>query len=320
MKTLKVSVAQMTCLDGQVDTNLNHASILTLEATKNGAELVLFPEFMSQGYHLTTEIWNSAEPFNGPTTRWLCATAKELNVYVGSSFLEASKGHFLNTFAMADPSGKIIGVVRKRFPSMWEAYFFKGLPGKNTFDTDFGPVGVGICFDNHTHIVASILAASNPVLILMPHSYCTPTLHNKMTSQADIDRLNSLPGHVAHIYNNLFGVPILMCNKSGSWDSPVPNKLLGTPKNYSFSGRSIILDADGTTIVELGTKESVGFGQVTLNPELKKKSPVPKHSRYIYPGPLGREIIRFMEWRGKLSYTFNKLRKQKALLAEQNAQ
>jgi hypothetical protein len=143
---------------------------------------------------------------------------------------------------------------------------------------------------------------------------------NKMTSQADIDRLNSLPGHVAHIYNNILGVPILMCNKSGNWDSPVPNKLSGTPNNHIFSGRSIILDADGTTIVELGTKESIGFGQVTLNPELRKKSPVPKHSRYIYPGPLGREIIRFMEWRGRLSYTFNKLRKQKALLAEQSAQ
>jgi N-carbamoylputrescine amidase len=93
MKTLKVSVAQMTCLDGQVNTNLNHASQLTLEATKNGAELVLFPEFMSQGYHLTTEIWNSAEPFNGPTTRWLCATAKELNVYL--AFLKQVKDIFL---------------------------------------------------------------------------------------------------------------------------------------------------------------------------------------------------------------------------------
>jgi N-carbamoylputrescine amidase len=318
MKTLGVAVAQMACVDGQVDVNLNHASQLTLESAQKGAELVLFPEFMSQGYRLTTEIWNSAEPFDGPTTRWLCAAARKSNVFVGSSFLEANQGHFLNTFTMASPSGRIIGVVRKRYPSMWEAYFFKGSPGQHTFETDFGRVGVGICFDSHTHTVASILAASSPVLILMPHSYCTPTIPDKKVSQADIDRLNMLPGQVAHLYNNLFNVPVLMCNKTGSWDSPVPNKILGTPKGFSFSGRSTILDSDGTTIVELGNQESVGFGQVKLNPELKKKSSIPRHGRYIYPGPIGRKIIRFIEWRGSVSYAFNKYRKQKALSAEQN--
>lgn len=38
----------------------------------------------------------------------------------------------------------------------------------------------------------------------------------------------------------------------------------------------------------------------------------PKYSRYIYPGSPDREIIRLMEWRGSLSYTFSKLRKTKA--------
>jgi len=307
----------MTCLDGQVDANLNHASKLTLEATKKGAELVLFPEFMSQGYRLTVDIWKSAEPFKGPTTTWLCDTAKELNVYIGSTFLEASKGHFFNTFAMSSPSGRIVGIVRKRYPSMWEAYFFKGSPGEHTFKTDFGRVGVGICFDSHTHTVASKLAASNPVLILMPHSYCTPTVPTKLMPQEDIDRLNNLPRQVAQLYNSIFGVPVLLCNKSGSWDSPVPNKLLGTPRNYIFPGRSTIIDADGSLIIELGHTESVGVGQVTLKSELSTKKPIPKHSRYIYTGSIGREIIRLIEWQGKLSYTFNRVRKQRALSAEQ---
>jgi hypothetical protein len=133
-----------------------------------------------------------------------------------------------------------------------------------------------------------------------------------MTSQADIDRLNGLPVRVAHLYNEWFGIPVLMCNKSGTWDSPVPDATLGTPKDFRFSGRSTLLDADGTLRGELGDEETVLVGTVTLDPALKKQTRPPRYSRYIYPGSPGREIIRLMEWRGSLSYTFSKLRRAKA--------
>jgi len=148
--------------------------------------------------------------------------------------------------------------------------------------------------------------------MLMPHSYCTPTQPTKMTSQADIDRLNSLPGRVARLYNEWFGAPVLMSNKSGAWDSPVPDTTLGVPQDFCFSGRSVLLDSDGTWRGELGTEEAVLVGTVTLDPALKKQNHPPKYSRYIYPGSPGREIIRLMEWRGSLSYSFSKLRKAKA--------
>lgn len=310
MKTLRVSVAQITCIDGSVEHNLSHAFELATVASKNNAELVLFPEFMPQGYRLTNEIWNAAEPYNGPTTNWLCTTARGLNIYVGTSFLEARNGHFVNTFVMADPSGKIVGVVRKRYPSMWEAYYFKGAAGDHIIETEFGKVGVGICFDNHTYKVASLISKGNPDIVLMPHSYCTPTVPNKLTTMDDIERLKSLPVKVARLYNSFFGVPVLMCNKSGNWDSPVPNKIFGSPKDFTFSGKSAIIDADGDILVELDDHETIGYGRVNLDPALKKNGTIPKYSRYIYPGPAGREIIRLIEFQGYLNYTFNRLRKR----------
>jgi N-carbamoylputrescine amidase len=312
METLRVSVAQITCIDGAVEHNLSHAYDFAAEASKNGAELVLFPEFMPEGYRLTNEIWNSAETFDGPTTNWLCATAQKFNMYVGTSFLEAKNGHFVNTFAMSNPSGKIAGVVRKRYPSMWEAYYFKGTDEAHIFETEFGKVGVGICFDNHTYKVASLISKGNPDIVLMPHSYCTPTIPNKLTTRDDIERLKNLPLKVARLYNDFLGVPVLMCNKSGMWDSPVPNKIFGTPKDFAFSGKSAIFDADGNCLVELDNHETEGYGLVNLDPALKKNDTIPKYSRYIYPGPAGREIIRLMEFQGYLNYTFNRQRKRKS--------
>ena len=231
---------------------------------------------------------------------------------MGTSFLEARNGDFLNTFTLAEPGGKLVGVVRKRNPSLWETYFFKGEHGAPYLDTDLGRIGVGICFDNHTYEVASAVAAANIDLMLMPHSYCTPTAPTRLTSQADIDRLNGLPGRVAQLYNTWFGVPVLMCNKSGAWNSPVPDHMLGTPQDFRFSGRSLLLDADGAVRGELGEEEAVLVGAVTLDPALKRQSRPPKYSRYVYPGSPGREIIRLMEWRGRMSYAFSKTRKSKA--------
>ncbi len=312
MKQLTLAAAQITCQDGNVQENLKHATSMAEQAHHQSAQLVLFPEFMPQGYLLTPALWDSAEPFDGPTTQWLSETARNFGIYIGTSFLEVKNGHFLNTFALAEPSGKIVGTVRKRNPSMWEAYFFKGETGLPYLDTDLGRIGVGICFDNHTHEIASAIQQSNIDLMLMPHSYCTPTQTTKMITQADIDQLNGRPGLVARLYNEWFGVPVLMCNKSGTWDSPVPDMTLGIPKDFRFSGRSTLLDADGTLRGELGDEEALLVGTVTLDPARKKKFRPPKYSRYIYPGSAGREIIRLMEWRGSLSYTFSKLRKAKA--------
>jgi hypothetical protein len=73
------------------------------------------------------------------------------------------------------------------------------------------------------------------------------------------------------------------------------------------------LDADGTLRGNLSDEETVLVGTVTLDPSLKKQTRPPKYSRYIYPGSPGREIIRLMEFRGSLSYTFSKVRRDKAL-------
>jgi len=84
MQTLVAAVAQITCKDGDVQYNLNHSSELVHLGAKRGAELILFPEFMSQSYRLTNEIWDSAEPYDGPTTSWLRESAQNKNLYLGS--------------------------------------------------------------------------------------------------------------------------------------------------------------------------------------------------------------------------------------------
>ena len=114
MKPLTLAAAQIVCQDGKVLENLSRSSQMAENAKNQGAQLVLFPEFLPQGYLLTSALWDSAEPFDGPTVQWLRETSHRLGIYIGTSFLEARNGHFYNTFALAEPGGKIAGVVQKQ--------------------------------------------------------------------------------------------------------------------------------------------------------------------------------------------------------------
>jgi N-carbamoylputrescine amidase len=117
-------------------------------AASQGAGLILLPELMPGGYTLAQRIWNTAEPFDGTTTRWLGALCSRLGVYAGTTFLEAEGSDFFNTFVLADPEGKICGRVRKNPAASSEAYFFRSGDTPHWFDTPIGRIGVGICFEN----------------------------------------------------------------------------------------------------------------------------------------------------------------------------
>lgn len=311
-RNVRLAAAQIECVDCDVPANLVHAQQFVKNAAKAGADLLVFPEFMPEGFRLTNELWDTAEPTGGPTEQWLTANAREYGMYIGTSYLEARNGQFYNTFALAEPKGSIAGRVYKRHPSLWEAYFFTGGNGNHFIDTELGRIGVGICFDNHTHDVACKISSSNVDIMLMPHSYFTPMTESKLVSTADIERLNGLPEKVAELYNQNLGVPVLMVNKSGKWDSPVPTKMFPVAKENSFPGCSVIIDSDGRRLVKLNAAEGLALADVKLV-ESRKKHDVPaRYGRYIYPGSIGREYIRFAEWLGRRSYAKSAARRQKA--------
>ena len=308
MKTLTLAAAQITCPDGK--SSKPGPCPAMASRPRAGRTPGPVPRIHAAGLPADPRAVGRREPFDGPTTRWLAETARRLGIYVGTSFLEAEAA-----FPQYIRPGRTFRQDRRSSaqaqPIAVGGVFFQRQRGAPYLDTDLGRIGVGICFDNHTYEVASADGRQQIDLMLMPHSYCTPTA--PQDDFASRYRPAEQPaGRVARLYNEWFGVPVLMCNKSGAWSSPVPDAMLGEPKDFRFSGRSVLLDADGALCGELGDEEAVLTGTARLDPSLKKHGQPPKYSRYIYPGSPGREIIRLMEWRGGLSYTFGSLRKQKA--------
>jgi N-carbamoylputrescine amidase len=217
-RILRVAAVQMESKNGLIEANLEHAAGLIEQAVERGAKLVLLPEFMPTGYMMTRAIWEAAEPKEGPTVKWLKENSKRLKVWLGTSFLEADDDHFFNTFVMTTPDGKEAGRVRKQTPAVFEAYFTKGDRGPHVIDTEFGKIGVGICYENLLCYLPQMMCRQSVDMMLMPHSAPTP-MQNPLCSREYVEFYDSTLRECAQRTARLLGVPAIMANKCGPWQT-----------------------------------------------------------------------------------------------------
>lgn len=311
-RNLIVAAAQMECAPGARSKNLAKASRLAEEAASRGAELVLFPEMMPGGYLLTEAIWETAEPFNGPTVNWMKALSARLGVYLGTTFLEAQGEDFFNTFVLTDPNGVVLGRIRKSPPASFEAYFFTSGSDQHWIDTPLGRVGVGICFENALYERYCELHEADIDLYLRPFSGAAFEAKFPV-GKRDAEQLNAALRDGTAETAKLMGIPVVMANKVGRLKTALP---AGFPsQNIEFPGLSAVADGDGSLRQQLGAgREGVVVGEITIDSARKSKGRQPPlHGRWTAPLPwvLARLWL-FTQWLGERAYAKSARRRVKA--------
>lgn len=300
--TIRIAAVQMESKNGDIGGNLERATKLVEKAAEQGAELVLLPELMATGYQFTTEIWDDAEPKKGPTVQWLKANAKRLEIWLGTSFLEAEREDFYNTFVLVDPDGEEAGRVRKYTPAAYEAYFFLGEAGPHVIETELGRIGVGICYENYQCFLKQMMFEESADLILMPHS--APTIAGIPGTSGEF---------ITTHYAEQLGVPVVMVNKIGDWSSPVPPDMTRT-LDGRFPGLSAIADSDGNILSMMDDHEGVVVETIHLAPSRRVTEQPQCSGRWILSSlePF-LEYYPAIEEEGLKWYTTSSERKLKAL-------
>jgi len=148
--------------------NLEHFSRFIGMAAENQADIVCLPEAITLVGTGKTYI-EVSEPVPGPSTEFLGNLARQHRVYIVAGLLEKAGPVVYNTAVLIDREGKVAGRYRKM--ALPREEIEGGVnPGDSypVFDTDFGRIGMMICWDLEFPEVARQLAMQGAEVILMP--------------------------------------------------------------------------------------------------------------------------------------------------------
>ena len=255
---IKVAATQMSC-DWKIENNIKKSIHLIEKAAKEGANIILLQELFQTPYfciQYDEEIFKLAQTFeNNSLLNKMSKIAKKHQVVLPISFFEKDNNAYFNSIAVIDADGRILGKYRKSHipdgAGYLEKYYFNpGNTGFKVWETAYGKIGIGICWDQWFPEVARIMALKGAEVLFYPTAIGDELMSDYDSSGA---WQRVMQGHAAA---NI--IPVVASNRIGS--ESVKGQTNG------FYGRSFICDRSGK-ILEEASKDKEEIIVAEINTE-----------------------------------------------------
>lgn len=245
-RLITVAATQFSC-SWDLPANIASAERVIRAAAAKGAQVILVQELFATPYFCITErpeFFQYALPLDGnPIVAHFAALAQELGVVLPCSYFEkAGQAHF-NSVAVIDADGRVLGNYRKSHipqgPGYEEKYYFSpGDTGFKVWETRFGRIGLGICWDQWFPEAARAMALQGAELLLYPTAIGSEPPAPGYDSQPHWEMV--MRGHAAA---NI--LPVVASNRIGREVAPE-----GT--DVTFYGSSFVSDHQGQIVAKAG--------------------------------------------------------------------
>ncbi|MBQ8029959.1 MAG: N-carbamoylputrescine amidase [Butyrivibrio sp.] len=277
---IKVACIQFDCGkeagsdDAQVKRNIETADRLTRKAVENGARIVLLSELFERKYFCQErnyDYYELALPIlENPAVQHFSELARELGVVMPISVFERDENTFYNSVAMLDADGSILGVYRKtHIPDdhfyQEKFYFTPGNTGFKVFETIYGNVGVGICWDQWFPETARCLALQGADIILYPTAIGSEPI---LEVDSSGHWMRTMQGHSAA---NI--IPVAAANRIGK-ETVTPSEDNGNQSSsLTFYGTSFLTDETGDCIAKASRdQEEIIYAEYDFSENRKKRA------------------------------------------------
>jgi N-carbamoylputrescine amidase len=241
-RTIKVAALQASYGE-DLKANIAKTETLVHDAAGKGAQVILPSELFQGPYFCTSqeERWfATAHPAaEHPCVLAMAPLAKELGVVIPTSIFERDGPRYYNSIVIIDADGANLGTYRKSHipdgPGYQEKYYFRpGDTGFKVWNTKFGKIGVGICWDQWFPEAARAMALMGAEVLFYP------TAIGSEPHDATLDTLEpwrrAMQGHAV---SNV--IPVVASNRIGTEAS-----------GQTFYGGSFIANHRGDLVEQLG--------------------------------------------------------------------
>ena len=261
---LKVAAIQMQ-MSRDKKANVAKAESLVREACTLGAKIILLPELF-EGLYFCKDMdqayfsW-AYEAENNPLLEHFSRLCKELDVVLLLSYFEKAEDMFYNSLVVIDADGRILDNYRKTHipdgPGYEEKFYFTpGNTGFKVWESAYGKIGAGICWDQWFPETARSLALMGAELIFYPTAIGSePEIG--LDSKEHWQRVQM--GHAA-----ANTVPVVAANRVGVEE--------GRSCSLTFYGSSFMTDYTGAKIAEASRdKEEIIYAEYDLEENRKHR-------------------------------------------------
>lgn len=216
-RTVRVAATQMPCSD-DIETNTDAAELLVRAAVQQGANIVLLQELFEGLYFCQEQkgqYYDLAHEEEGhPLIARFADLAQELGIVIPISFFEKANNVYYNSVVVIDSDGTNLGKYRKSHipdgPGYQEKFYFTpGDTGFKVFQTSFGVIGVGICWDQWFPECARAMVLQGAEILLYPTAIGSEPTNPTYDSSGHWTR--TMQGHAAA---NM--VPVVASNRIGT--------------------------------------------------------------------------------------------------------
>lgn len=255
MRKIKVAAIQIKCSES-VKENIEKADKMVRKAADEGAKIILLPELFERQYFCQERRYEyydfaAATEENEAVTHFQ-KVAEELEVVIPVSFYEKYGNVLYNSVAMIDADGEIMGVYRKtHIPDdhyyQEKFYFTPGDTGFIVWETRYGNVGVGICWDQWFPETARCLAINGADIILYPTAIGSEPI---LDCDSKEHWQTCMQGHSAA---NI--IPVVAANRIGLEKVSPCTQNGGQQSELLFYGSSFMTNEIGQKVAEAGREE-----------------------------------------------------------------
>ena len=245
MRKVKYAGIQMQCTKS-VEENIAKADKMVRKAASEGAKIILLPELFERQYFCQERNYDyylyARSLEEDEAVNHFKKVAAQLEVVLPISFYEKDVNVFYNTTAVIDADGSVLGIYRKtHIPDdhyyQEKFYFTPGDTGFRVFQTRFGTIGVGICWDQWFPETARSMALLGAELLFYPTAIGSEPI---LECDSMPHWRRCMQGHSAA---NL--MPVIAANRIGLETVEPSEENGGQTSSLTFYGSSFLTDETG---------------------------------------------------------------------------